>query len=187
MEFDLEKARELFEAGQFASITRGLGSFSNSIRQVEPRGRSLLAHALVYVGRLALASQLASSLDESDLPVTARAESRIALGLLRKREGRIDEACAEFQLAARFAKEGRDRRLFAWAQAHLFRVMADGLVEPRLTALLAEVRKSVSNAGDPHLAAFLHDSVAAMEAQRGRTSEAERHLRVARGLLQLKP
>src|SRR4029453_3850396 len=70
---------------------------------------------------------------------------------------------------------------------HLFRVLADGLLEPHLTALLAEVRKSVANAGDPHLAAFLHDSVAAMEAQKGRTSEAERHLRVARSLLQLRP
>jgi DNA-binding NtrC family response regulator len=66
-------------------------------------------------------------------------------------------------------------------------VLADGLLEPHLTALLADVRKSVSSAGDPHLAAYLHDSVAAMEAQKGRTSEAERHLRVARSLLQFKP
>ena len=185
MEFDLEKARELFNAGQFASIARGLGSTSH-IRQIQPLGRGLLAHALVYTGRLALASQLAYSNDDVD-SLPAKAESRIALGLLRKREGRIDDACAEFQLAARLAKDSRDNRLFAWAQTHLFRVLADGLLEPGLTALLAEVRKSVSSAGDPHLAAFLHDSVAAMEAQRGRTSEAERHLRVARSLLQFRP
>jgi DNA-binding NtrC family response regulator len=186
MEFDLEKARELFEAGQFASIGRGLGSLSNHIRQVDARGRSLLAHALVYTGRLTLASQLADSVDDVNSPLPAQAESRIALGLLRKREGRIDDACAEFRQAARLAKQSRDLRLFAWAHAHLFRVLADGLLEPHLTALLAQVRRSVSSAGDPHLAAFLHDSVAAMEAQRGRTSEAERHLRVARSLLQLR-
>ena len=52
MEFDLEKARELFETGQFASITRALGPASNYIRQIHPHGRSLLAHALVYTGRL---------------------------------------------------------------------------------------------------------------------------------------
>ncbi len=187
MEFDLEKARELFETGQFASITRALGPASNYIRQIHPHGRSLLAHALVYTGRLTLASQLANSIGNVDSPPSAQAESHIALGLLRKREGRIDDACAEFQLGARLARESGDYRLFAWAQAHLFRVLADGLLEPSLTALLAEVRKSVSNAGDPHLAAYLHDSVAAMEAQRGRTSEAERHLRVARSLLQLRP
>ena len=186
MEFDLEKARELFETGQFASIGRGLGSLSSHIRQIDARGRSLLAHTLVYTGRLTLASQLADSVDHVNSPLPAQAESRIALGLLRKREGRMDEACAEFRQAARLAKQSRDLRLFAWAHAHLFRVLADGLLEPHLTALLAEVRRSVSSAGDPHLAAFLHDSVAAMEAQRGRTSEAERHLRVARSLLQLR-
>src|SRR4030095_3915589 len=100
--------------------------------------RSLLAHALVYTGHLGLASQLADSVEKAD-SLAAQAESRIALGLLRKREGRIDDACAEFQLAARIAKEGRDNRLFAWAQGHLFRVLEDGLLEPHLTALLAEV------------------------------------------------
>jgi len=35
--------------------------------------------------------------------------------------------------------------------------------------------------------AYLHDSVATMEAQRGHTVEAERHLRLARGLLALQP
>src|SRR5262245_35093001 len=187
MEFDLEKARELFDTGQFATIVRGLGSTANQLSQIEAHGRSLLAYTFVYTGRLGLASQLADSIGHANSSLPAQAESRIALGLLRKREGRIDDACAEFQLAARIAKESRDSRLFAWAQAHRFRVVADSLLEPRLTALLAEVRKSVSNAGDPHIAAFLHDSVAAMEAQRGRTAEAERHLRVARSLLRLRP
>jgi DNA-binding NtrC family response regulator len=187
MEFDLKRAQEQFGKGQFANIITGLGSTLNRIDQIEPDARSLLAHALVYTGRLALASRLADSTNSGDSPVSAKAESRIALGLVRKREGRIEDACAEFQLAARLAKEGGERRLFAWAQAHLFRVLADGLLEPHLTTLLAEVRKSVSNAGDPHVAAYLHDSVAAMEAQRGRTSEAERHLRVARSLLAFRP
>ena len=187
MEFDLEKAREQFETGHFASIAHGIGSSGHRLRNTPAEARSLLAHALVYTGRLALASQLANSIDEADAPIGARAEARIALGLLRKREGRMDAACAAFQGAARLAREGRDPRLFAWAQAHLFRVLADGLLEPHLTALLADVRKSVSNAGDPHIAAYLHDSVAAMEAQRGRTSEAERHLRVARSLLKFRP
>ena len=187
MEFDLEKARELFETGHFATISKGIGSGINQVHQLPPRARSLLAQTLVYTGRLVLASQFANSIDSANAPLTAQAESRIAIGFLRKREGRIDDACAEFQLATRLAKEAGDNRLYAWAQAHLFRVLADGLLEPHLTALLAEVRKSVSNAGDSHLAAFLHDSVAAMEAQRGRTSEAERHLRVARNLLQFRP
>src|SRR5678816_1341036 len=115
MEFDLEKARELFESGQFASITRTLGPTSNYIRHIQPRARGLIANALVYTGRLALAAELANSIGNTDSPTAAQAESHIALGLLRKREGRIDDACVEFQLAARLAKEGEDHRLFAWA------------------------------------------------------------------------
>ena len=130
MEFDLEKARELFDTGQFAVIALGLGSTSSNIRQIPPVARSLLAHASVYTGRLALASQLVSSTENVDLPLPAQAESKIAVGLLRKREGRIDDACVQFQLAARLAKEGRDSRLFAWAQAHLFALLADGFLSP---------------------------------------------------------
>ena len=44
MEFDLEKARELFESGQFASIARTVGPTASYIRQIQPRGRSLLAY-----------------------------------------------------------------------------------------------------------------------------------------------
>jgi DNA-binding NtrC family response regulator len=187
MDFDFVKARKQFDIGHFASITHGLGDTWNRIRHIPPEARSLVAHALVYTGRLALAAQLTKSIENIDLPLSAQAESRIALGLLRKREGQINEACAEFQIAARLANEAHDNRQLAWAQAHLFRVLADGLLERDLTALLADVRKSVSTAGDPHITAYLHDSVAAMEAQKGRTSEAERHLRVARNLLEFRP
>src|SRR5688572_2252710 len=187
MKLDLEKLREQFESGQFAVIVQGLRITPSQLHIIQPSIRGILAQALVHTGRLALAFQVANSVDSRESSLAAQIESRIALGLLRRREGRIDEACAEFKLAARLAKEGREDRLLTWAQAHLFRVSADGLLEPHLTALLAEVRKSVSNAGDPHLAAYLHDSVAATEAQRGRAAEAERHLRVARSLLQLRP
>ena len=96
MEFNLEKAREQFGTGHFASIVQGIGATTHPVRQVPAEARSLFAHALVYTGRLALASQLANSLQEADSSPTAKAEARIALGLLRKRESRIDEACGEF-------------------------------------------------------------------------------------------
>jgi len=187
MEFDLDKTRELFETGQFAAISRTLGSNLTHVYRLQAQARSLLAHTLVYTGRLTLASDLARSIDRSDVSLSSQSESHIVLGLVRKREGRIDDAYTEFQLAARLAKEGRDKSRAAWAQTHLFRLLSDGHSEHHLTALLAQVRRSVSTAGDPQIAAFLHDSVAAMEAQKGRTSEAERHLRVARSLLNIRP
>ena len=86
------------------------------------------------------------------------------------------------------SKGGRDKCQLAWAQAHLFRLMAVvGYPEPHLAAVLADARRCVTGSGDAHVMAYLHDSVATMEAQRGHTVEAERHLRLARGLLQMQP
>jgi DNA-binding NtrC family response regulator/tetratricopeptide (TPR) repeat protein len=49
--------------------------------------------------------------------------------------------------------------------------------------MLAEVRTAVTRAGDTHLSAYMHDSIALMEASAGRTQEARRHLRISAGML----
>ena len=63
MEFDLEKARELFETGQFASIAHGIGSTSSHVRQIPACCSEPPSARLVYTGRLAFASQFANSID----------------------------------------------------------------------------------------------------------------------------
>ena len=109
------------------------------------------------------------------------------LGLIRKRQGHVEEAAAEFRHTVRAAK-GADKYQLAWAQAHLFRLLVlVGYPEPHLAATLADARRCVTGSGDAQVMAYLHDSVATMEAQRGHPVEAERHLRLARGLLELRP
>ena len=54
-------------------------------------------------------------------------------------------------------------------------------------SILAEIRTLTTRAGDPHLTALLHESVAKHEAQVGNLDEARRHLRIANNLLDSYP
>ena len=155
MEFDLEKARELFDSGQFATVTRGLGSTLNFLRQIQPRGRT--CGECVRLHRPTF-SRIATSEFRRQLgffAVSRPAESRNSPLLLRKARRRIDDACARVSAGGASCKRGSrpldsslGRRLTSSG------VLADGLLEPpSLTALLAEMcSKSVSSAEDPPLA-----------------------------------
>jgi DNA-binding NtrC family response regulator len=187
MEFDFEKAQELFDKGHFSAISQSVGSDTKHLKRFPPELRILIAKVFLYTGKLTAACDLLDSLNRSGAPASVVAAAHIVGGLIRKREGRIEEASAEFRHAWRCAKDAGDRTQCAWAHAHLFRLLADGHAETELTSLLADARRSSAQAGDPHITAYLHDSVAAMETRRGRTVEAERHLRVARNLLSLQP
>ncbi len=65
----------------------------------------------------------------------------------------------------------------------MFRLLAERDSEHELSALLGEARRLVTSTGDPHLASYLHESVALREAQTGRVNEARRHLSIAGSLL----
>jgi DNA-binding NtrC family response regulator len=188
MEFTLERTKDLFDKGQFSIISHAAGSDVSPLRLLPPDVRILIAHANVYAGRVQVASALAESVRQSNSSPAAVAQSFIVNGLIDRREGNIERAAANFRNALRVAKEAQDRVQLAWAYAHLFRLLAlAGYPEAQMTATLDEARRFVSTSGDAHVMAYLHDSVATMEAQRGRTAEAERHLRLARGLLALRP
>jgi DNA-binding NtrC family response regulator len=187
MEFDLEKTQDLFDKGHFSAISQSVGNDVKHLKRLPPELRLLVAKVFLYTGKLSAACDLVDSLNRSTASPSVVAGSHIVSGLIRKREGRIEEASAEFRQACRCAKDAGDRVQSAWAHAHLFRLLADGHAETELSSLLADARRSSAKAGEPHITAYLHDSVAAMEARRGRAVEAERHLRVARNLLSLRP
>ncbi len=188
MEFTLEKVKDLFNKGQFSSICKTVGSDLSSLKLLPPDARVLIAHANFYAGRVQVASALAESVIHGKASPAATAHAFIVSGLLHKRDGHVDKAATDLRNALRVAREERDTTQLAWAHAHLFRLIAvAGYPESHLTALLTDARRSVSTAGDAHAMAYLHDSVATMEAQRGHTVEAERHVRLARSLLKLRP
>lgn len=56
-----------------------------------------------------------------------------------------------------------------------------------MAPFLSDVRRHVFRAGHPHLAAYMHDSLAMMEASSGRLDEARRHFRIGRELIERRP
>src|SRR5688572_13932245 len=188
MDFTFDKVKDISNKGQFASICKTVGSDLSSLKLLPPDARVLIAHANVYAGSVQVASALTQSVIHGKGSPAVTAHAFIVSGLLNKRDGQIDKAATDFRSALKLAKEERDTTQMAWAHAHLFRLIAvAGYPASHLTALLDDARRSVSTSGDAHAMAYLHDSVATMEAQRGHTVEAERHVRLARSLLKLRP
>ena len=188
MELSFGKTQDLFDKGHFLIISQAAAQEVSSLTSLAPEIRVLIAHACVHTGRIQVATNLVQSVMLANASLSVLAESHIVLGLIRKRQGHVEGAAAEFRHAVRTAKEGRDKYQLAWAQAHLFRLLVlVGYPEPHLAATLADARRCVTGSGDAQVMAYLHDSVATMEAQRGHPVEAERHLRLARGLLGLRP
>ena len=188
MEFTFAKTQDLFDKGHFLNISQAAGHEISSLTSLAPEIRVLIAHACVHTGRIQVATNLAQSVMDASPSLSVLAQSHVVLGLIRKRQGFVEQAAAEFRHAVRTAKDGRDKYQLAWAQAHLFRLLVlVGYPEPHLAATLADARRCVTGSGDAQVMAYLHDSVATMEAQRGHPVEAERHLRLARGLLALRP
>jgi tetratricopeptide (TPR) repeat protein len=188
MESTLDRVKDLFNKGQFLGICKTVGADLPSLKLLPPDARVLIAHANVYAGRDQIASALADSVIGGKASAALIARALMVSGLLNKRGGHIEKAATDFRNALSLAKEERDTTQLAWAHAHLFRLLAlAGYPQSHLTALLNDTRRCVTTSGDAHAMAYLHDSVATMEAQRGNVVEAERHLRLARGLLALRP
>ena len=118
MQFTLERAKDLFNKGQFSAISQAAGSDVSSLRLLQPDVRVLIAHANVYAGRVQLASVLAESVRQTTASASAIAQSFIVSGLNNKREGQIERAAAEFRNALRISRESQDKTKLAWAHAH---------------------------------------------------------------------
>ena len=149
--------------------------------------RVLLAHAAFYVGRTTTAFEIASRENVPKSSAAIRAECEAVLGLLKKRRADWSGTVGHFQSAFHWAKESRVPLLVGWSSLRLFRALAEVGPIDSLAAMLIEVRKAVTRAGDPHLSAYLHDSLALMEASAGRLEEARRHVQIAFGLVERHP
>jgi hypothetical protein len=125
--------------------------------------RVIVAHAAALTGHLEDATALAS-LDASPQTspnVRARAES--VLGIVSQRRGDVDSSQRHFHAAIRHANESRDAERIAWSHLHLYRLLVDGHPMDALAAMLTQVRKVVTRAGDAQLSAYLHASVSVLE------------------------
>ena len=183
MALDISTTSSLARAGRYRDIVAAFGCDPSRLAAIrDPDQRLLVASALAFTGHGKAALMLACS--EGDRGSTKRrALSELVLGTVARKQADFGTALQHFQLAKRLAHDGAIKDIEAWGQLHFFRIAAEGNRTAELPALLAESRRLVIEAGDPHLTAFLHDSVAVMEGQTGRLEEARRHLDIAESIL----
>jgi DNA-binding NtrC family response regulator len=185
---DYRTALALFRSGRFSEILASAGTIARRINLLpEVEHRLLVAEILAWT-----AAGNGSELREV-VRVTrenspgSRAWCDYILGFVEQGEAEFDRARTLFQSSHRLAVEAKDWNRAAKAQLAVFRLLAAGCRDVRLRALLSEARSLVTRSGDPHLVAYLHDSVALMESQTGALDEAERHLQIATSVLERYP
>lgn len=144
---------------------------------------SRLAHALLYAGDVDSARQLASRIDVVSSPDSARARAQLVLGLVDKRAGLAETAAHWLQRSIATASQSGDLPQEAWARIHLLRLLMERGSHNYVAALSAGIRSHLTTTDDPHLHAYFHDTIAAIELQIGHVPEAGRHLTLALALL----
>ena len=186
MPLSYEASDNLFQQGEFAKLVASVPS-RDAGRALEPRHRVILANALALVGTLDTALQLAE-LDSTDATSpNVRSQAELTIGLVHWRRGQLHSALRHLQTSVRLAHESRDLRRIGWSHLYLFRILIEGYPIDAVLAALPEVRRIVTRVGLPHIAAYMHVSVAVLEGQVGRLDEGMRHCDIAESLLKVAP
>ena len=186
MPLDHERAKTLFEQGEFLKVIQESGRNEVERRSLPAAHRIIVANALALNGHLDEALRLAAmSRDDASGPVRSQAEW--ILGLTCWRAGDMASALLHTNAALRLAQESRDTGLIAWSSLHVFRLMIDSGAQDAIMASLTEVRRHVARAALPHITIYLHNCVAVLEGQIGHLDEARRHLDIAQSLLDRHP
>ena len=176
----------LFRLGRFREIVSGIeqnrSDLALSVDQL-----LTIAESMARTGRLERAQRIVSDLLQRPLPDSVRARCEMVRGLVARESGLHDEGLKRFQTSARIAKECGDMRCAAFSLLMALRMISESQPIRAVDSILAEIRTLTTRAGDPHLTALLHESVAKHEAQVGNLDEARRHLRIASSLLDSYP
>ena len=147
----------------------------------------IIAEAMVRTGQVSRAKRMAVELGQRLPPGPLHARCELILGLIARESGLIEEGLMRLKTSARLAKESGDLRCEATSLLMAFRLISENPPIRGVESILTDVRALTTRAGDPHLTALLHESVAKHEAQVGGLDEARRHLRIASQLLESYP
>ncbi len=176
----------LFRLGRFREIVSDVdqkrSDFALSVDQL-----LIVAEAMARTGRLERAERIVFDVLQRPIQGSLRARCEMIRGLVARESGRFDDGLQRLQTAARIAKESGDVRCAAFSLLVALRMISESQPIRAVDSIFAEVRALTTRAGDPHLTALLHESVAKHEAQVGNLDEARRHLRIARDLLESYP
>ena len=174
----------LFRCGQYGDVLKVAHENGGAV-SLESHDKVLVAHAFAMCGSTSQAEKLLIALGSLPLKVRARAEQ--VLGVCSQSRGDVSAAIHHFGSAMRLASECKDKERRAWAHLALLRLHVYTESAESIAAMLRDVRRSVTEAGDPQVATYLHACVAVVEGQAGRLSEAWRHCEIADSILASSP
>src|SRR5687767_12876422 len=157
-----DAAKSLFRLGRYAELMEQCGLEPTSLRSLSQEHRVLLAQAAFHAGNIDGAVRIARRENVAETSPEIRSKCEVILGLVQRREANWDSALRHFQLSVQFAKEAESVMQLGWSSVWLFRGLAEIQPTDALAAMLNDTRKYVTRAGDPHLAAYMHDSIALM-------------------------
>jgi len=179
-----EQTRQLFDAGRYLDIINENGYPDRHLSTMQPEHRVLVAHALFQGGRVERAREI---VEREHATGIVRSRCELINGMLCRHRAQLGKALQHFNVSLQIAREEKSDIDTAWAALHRFRLLAQLHPSDELVPLLAEVRRCVAKAGDPHASAHMHDAVALMEAANGRPEEARRHLEISASLIRTFP
>jgi transcriptional regulator with PAS, ATPase and Fis domain/tetratricopeptide (TPR) repeat protein len=183
----IDRVRELKQVGLYAEALKNL-----EVEQVPARfhltSEVLKAELLETTGDYESARALAANLLKSRLVTNAdRAVCEYVLGRVDITLGDIANGVGHFQRSVLRAQEANDIEAEFHARIQLFNILFERTGPDGASLLLSEIRALATKLGDPRCMAKLHLFVAVMEARRGMLCNADRHITVARRLLEHAP
>jgi DNA-binding NtrC family response regulator/tetratricopeptide (TPR) repeat protein len=181
-----EQTRQLFNAGRYLEIVSHGNYPERELATMHAEQRVLLAHAMFQAGQIGRARQIVERERERATGIV-RSRYELLLGMLHRHDAQLAKALQHYNTAFQIAHEHGEDLDVAWASLYRFRLLAQLHGSDELAPMLAEVRRHVARAGDPHATVHMHDAVALMEASSGRIEEARRHLEISTSLIQRFP
>lgn len=171
-----------FRRGHFRDILEELGPQCDA-SSLPVEHALLYADVLARTGNGRRAREIASRLELTQLSPASRARCEFVMGLAMRELGASEEALRRLRKSAQIASSARDLSLAGLASLMAYRTLSERHARTITKPVLDDIRQLVTAAGDAHLSALLHESVARQETQEGYFTEARRHLRIATGLL----
>ncbi len=188
MPLSYSEVESLFRQGRFDQIVGNCAAALKDVFRLPSFDHQLLiCESLAHTGRLESASQLARHILNRPDCTRGHARCEAILGTVARDFGHIEEAIQSLQRSLLSAKENGDSGQAARSALAMFRIISERQPPEVVSPLLADVRRLAMRAADPHITAFLHESVARQEAQLGNLEQARRHLRIAFSLLETHP
>jgi len=188
MPLSYSEVESLFRLGRFEEITSDASTSIRDIQKLPSCDHQLLvAESLLRTGKLESARHIARQLLNRADYARGHARCEMVLGIVARDLGRIDEAIQTLQHSLHLAREIGDIAQAARSALAIFRIASERQPPDVISPFLAEVRRLTTRAADPHITAWLHESVARQEAQVGNLQQARRHLRIATSLLASHP